>query len=404
MTKPFLAIGAVAGYALLMWMNPLRPSLRDGLRALRRYPALWAVFGLLGCGYACFDLSMGAFAFNEPLVWSLGSLKLEWPWSGAGSAPFWSLPPGALASAASEAILPALDATAGIFNNLVSTFPLSVFAAVALVLNAGGRQRVLLNALLKRYGRAGWIVHAGVFLCAIAASAKPILIFLHRSIESPVLDQWSQTGAWLAFLFEYLLGVYLQVYLILLSYCWVRGISFKHAHLADFAIRRSSFVLRWAVVVLALSSLLIDFPLILSKFPPLVTWLPRSEAALNRHIGLARAAIDGVLLLFASMQITLTFHSETLRGAWTAHWKFVARHFPTLAWLLVTAALNLYFVNAIDIVCRAGFGERTPAWVCWRLAYPWFAGMVGGWLLASWVCVFKRCEEGLDQWRESIPF
>ena len=36
-----LVAGAAVGYAVLMAVNPARPSLRDGLRCLRRYPRVW---------------------------------------------------------------------------------------------------------------------------------------------------------------------------------------------------------------------------------------------------------------------------------------------------------------------------------------------------------------------------
>ena len=35
------------GYVLLMWSNPVRASLRDGARAVQRYPALALVLGVL---------------------------------------------------------------------------------------------------------------------------------------------------------------------------------------------------------------------------------------------------------------------------------------------------------------------------------------------------------------------
>jgi hypothetical protein len=39
-----------------------------------------------------------------------------------------------------------------------------------------------------------------------------------------------------------------------------------------------------------------------------------------------------------------------------------------------------------------GVGEETFLGVMWTLFWPWIFGVVAGWLLASWVCLFKRCE------------
>ena len=49
-----LAAGAAAGYAAVMFVNPARPSLRDGARCLLRYKQIWAlpvVFGLCHSGF-----------------------------------------------------------------------------------------------------------------------------------------------------------------------------------------------------------------------------------------------------------------------------------------------------------------------------------------------------------------
>ena len=50
----WLVGGALAGYVVLMLTNPARPSLRDGLRCLRRYPQVWlwpAGFALAHSGF-----------------------------------------------------------------------------------------------------------------------------------------------------------------------------------------------------------------------------------------------------------------------------------------------------------------------------------------------------------------
>jgi hypothetical protein len=408
---PWLILGALAGYVLIMRVNPIRASLRDGLRALRRYPALWLTLGAFGFGYAIFDLAL-RFYFSHALppgmapifVWARAPFRAEWSWVSGTRDSLWSLPDGAAKAALHAALLPTLDGTAGLFNNLVSTFPLSALAALGLLLNLNGRQGVLFRALRRRFGRWGPAVHGAILLCALAAAVKPGLFVVIRYVPEQWLLQWSQVVVWLAFLFEYLFGIYVQVYLILLAYCWVRGLTFDRHHLVDFAIRRSSFVLRWAAVVMILSSLCIDLPLILKNFAPYASWMAQHQDAMNRGLVIAREALDGILLCFASVQITLTFHSESLRKALRNHLRFLGRNAWPLGWFLLLAASHFYLLQSADILCRGGLGEGTALWVSWKLLFPWLSGAVGAWLLASWVCVFRRCDTGRVQGENWIQF
>jgi hypothetical protein len=90
--------------------------------------------------------------------------------------------------------------------------------------------------------------------CALAALLKPALYVLlpklNLGLSGNVLLQWSSLIDWLSFFFEYLFGVCIQLYLILLVYMWVRAISFTRAHLLDVAIRRFNSVVKWAAIVM----------------------------------------------------------------------------------------------------------------------------------------------------------
>lgn len=87
----WLTLGALAGYAVMMKTNPVRDCLRNGWRAMRRYPALWWVFGALGFTNALFALGTRAYlaavlpvedrpvfvwmraAWRDPQLWLAGS-------------------------------------------------------------------------------------------------------------------------------------------------------------------------------------------------------------------------------------------------------------------------------------------------------------------------------------------
>jgi hypothetical protein len=382
-------------YAVVMITNPARASLRDGYRAVRRYRMLWVPLGVCGFAYALFQLALRVY-FSRVLP--VGERPgFRW-WS--ESAPAWSLDVVQVRAA----ILPALENVAGIFNNLVSTFPLAAVAAVLLLLNRGGHHVVLWRALRRRFGRAALLPYAGILVCAIAAIAKPFTYVVARHIDPLLWYQWAPVVVWLAFLFEYLFGVCLQLYLILMAYCWVRGIAFEHGHLLDFAIRRCGSVLKWAAVVMLLSSAFIDLPLILKNFPSFTGIFTDDPAKVDFRVGLARSILTAFLLATSTMQITLTFHSESLREALRDHLRFLFRHWWPYLWFLMIATLHFLLVALLDRAVQTAFGEGTAPGIAWQLFVPWLAAMVAAWLLASWVCLYRRCDTGRKQSENWIAF
>ncbi len=397
----WVVAGAVVLYVAAMLLNPARASLRDGFRAVRRYRMLWLPLGVCSFSYALFALAQRIYfhlvlpAAERPSFrwWGVAGRDPEFRLTGSPESA-WHLGPGTLAVHAREAMLPALENVAGIFNNLVSTFPLAAVAAVLLLLNRGGHHGVLWRALGHRFGKAALPAYAGILVCAVAAICKPFVYVVARHMDPMLWYQWSPVVVWLAFLFEYLLGVCIQIYLILLAYCWVRGIAFTHRHLLDFAIRRCSAVMKWAAVVMLLSSVFIDLPLILKNFPSFAGVFTDDGAKVDFRLGLARSILTGVLLATSTMQITLTFHSESLREALRDHLRFLRRHWWPYAWFLALAALHFHLLELLNRTMQAGFRDGTAPGIAWQLFFPWLAAMVAAWLLASWVCLYRRCDTG----------
>ena len=379
---------ALIGYALMMWTNPARDALRDGIRALRRYPSLWTIPGLFGFCAALFQLAQRIyFAFVLPadehpaFVWVDES--------------FWWLQREQLFAALRDSRLPAFETLAGIFNCLVATFPVSALAAILLLINRGGHQGVLIRALHQRLGIAGWAVHLGILVCALAAIAKPLLYIAPqllrlspKAVESFL--QWSRVVVSLSFLFEYLCGLFVQVYLLSLAFMWVRGSTFEPGRLIEFALHRFSYVVKWASLIMLLSVLFIELPLILRSFAPFAGWFPEQEAFAHR-LSIVRGLLGVFALVAATMQITLTFHSQSLSASLRDHRAFLRNHWWPFAWFVIVAALHCFSLHALQRIVAAGLGEGTAPWVLWTMLFPWIAGVVLGWLLASWVCVYKRC-------------
>ncbi len=388
--------GTLICYLLLMLGNPIRSSLVDGMRCVRRYATLWSVLALFGFCYAAFQLCLRVF-FHCVLP---DEMRPIFQWHRA-----WFLPDGQVMQILRECILPTAENVAGIFNNLVTTYPFSAFAAVLLLANWQGHLQTLHRALQKRFGRPGIGIYMAIAICALAAIAKPLVYLLLPLVGSTQIDpllvlQVSTIIDWLSFLFEYLFGVCIQLYLILLVYAWLRGLTFTHQHMLDFAIRRLGSVVKWAALVMAVSSTIINLPLILSTLPWFSDLIP-SEIVLDGIDRFSRPLLAVFLILFSTVQITLTFHSESLRKAIRDHLKFLTRNWRFVTWFLVIAAIHFLLLNFFNSFLLKGLGEGTAIVIAWELVFPLIEALLAAWLLASWVCLFKRCEAGridVDNW------
>jgi hypothetical protein len=224
---------------------------------------------------------------------------------------------------------------------------------------------------------------------AIAALIKPIVYWALRSwglLGGPELLQISASIDAFAFIFEYLLGVYIQVYLITVCFAWIRGLSFEEGELFRFAMRRFSYVLEWAGIVVLVSTLIVRLPLLLAYFmniPDVLDYLP-----------FERALMCGLIITFCSVQISLALHNETLREAIRAHREFVRSNLSRVGWFLLICALHFFFLTAMDAIVRGAIADRLLAKIAWESLFVVVRGFVTGWLLASWVCLFRRGERG----------
>src|SRR5690606_36003089 len=118
----------------------------------------------------------------------------------------WFLPDNELQSLLSSSIVPSLEGVAGIFNNLITTFPVASLAALFLLLNWNGHRTVLTHALKRRFGFSGWLLLLFIALCAMAALLKPLLYFFlpfsGRYMDKLDMFRIALGMDWLALLFE----------------------------------------------------------------------------------------------------------------------------------------------------------------------------------------------------------
>jgi hypothetical protein len=371
-------LGFCGGYVIVMFFNPVRQALRDGLRCITRYKRVWVTFVVLGFAYAVFQFS----TFTP--IQSTADLDL----GQVTSMPDWQWP--RLAEVWAEAPLPALENVAGIFDCATTTYPLSAIAAVLMLLNWRGVHGALWRALRKRSRILGFLIYLVVLLSALASIVKPVVFWQLPEWGGLVpvagLLQISATIDAVAFIFEYLFGVYIQVYLITVCFVWIRGLSFEEGELFRFAVRRFSYALKWAGIIVAVSTLLLRVPLLLAYFmniPNVLDYLP-----------LQRVLMCVLVISFASVQVSLALHNENLREAIRAHFQFVRRNFGRFGWFLFICAFHFFFIMACDAIVRGAIADRLVALLVWKFLFVCARGFITGWLLASWVCLFRQCETG----------
>jgi hypothetical protein len=371
-------LGFCVGYLLVMFFNPVRQALLNGFRCLLRFPRIWLAFVLFGLAYsvfqfATFNLIQGSAALDLTQITSLPSWR--WP---------------RLVDIWREAPLPAFESVAGLFDNATTTYPLSVIAAFLMIGNWRGLHGALRRALRKRFGFSGFFIYLVLLLSALASLLKPIVFWRLPKWGGVVpLNALLQTSAsvdTLAFIFEYLFGVYVQVYLIVVCFAWIRGLSFEEGELFRFAVRRFSFVLEWAGIVVLVSLLIVRAPLLLAYFmniPHVLDYLP-----------LQRTAMSILIICFASMQVSLALHNETLAEAFRAHGRFLRRNWGRFAWFILICAIHFFLIMACDAIARGAIADRLAALIVWKCFFVIGRGFITGWLLASWVCLFRHYETG----------
>lgn len=378
-------LGLIAGYVLVLLFNPVRLALRDGFRCIARFPRICLTFVLFGLGYSVFQFATFS-RFDDPA-------GLDW--MQLTSLPSWHWP--RLVEVWQQIPLPTLENIAGIFDNGTTTYPLSVIAALLVLFNWRGVHGALFGALRKRFRFTGFLIYLIVLLSAVASLVKPIVFWRLPEwgglVPEAGLLRISATIDAVAFVFEYLFGVYIQVYLIAVCLAWIRGLSFEEGELFRFAVRRFSFVLKWAGIVVVVWMIVVKIPLLLAYFVNIPNILD--------YFYYQRLAMCVLIICFASVQVSLTLHNEGLGDAMNAHGRFFRKNWSRFGWFLLVCALHFLIIMACDAVVRGAIADRTIPLIIWKCFFVTARGFVMGWLLASWVCLFRRYEteaDGKERW------
>lgn len=366
----WLLVPTLAVWTLALLCRPVRHAYLNGWRCVIRHPLIWKLPAGLTMAYGLFQAA--------------DFLLLTWRSESMPSLGTWNTP-GDFREIIFTSLFPATEALAAVFNCLTATFPLSSLVAVLVLLNLRGLAGELGRTLARLFGLKGRLLFVAIMLCAACAAVKPLLLL----ILPEIIAQWpfaetliSATAInALAFVFEYLLGTCFQIYLILVAVGWVRGAEFSPQKLMRFAVRRLGFVFKWALVIIVATILLVQLPMFAGF---VFTGVP---APAGTEFS-ARLILALAMLAFASVQIRLVLHSETLGRAFYSHLVFFRqRGFSFLLFLIAGYTLLLPWMVLSSLSC-AGFGE-TFLGLAGSVLAQMAAAIFSGWILASWVCFYK---------------
>ena len=252
-------------------------------------------------------------------------------------------------------------------------------------------------------------IHGGLVLSALAAVVKPVLFgglpSLNGYFGAAVLLRVGEGVDSLSFVFEYLLGVGVQIYLVLLCFAWVRGLTFDFDALRRFALRRFAFVVKWAVVVIvhqqggdqraAGSS---------RSFRP--AFDPRQADWTDGMIHATRWLLSTLpFRCFAPCRFFSFSTTNLCAERWEDHFRLLCRHGGHgLAGVIVAPCISSCSPWRTPS-CRSRWARWTWPAAGWNLlVHPLLWTALAGWFVASWVCLFRRCERNQPDADELVRF
>jgi hypothetical protein len=379
-TRAAFEIGAGGlGYLLLIFCNPVSRFFRDGLRIVNRHPRIWIWLAVLGCSYS---------VFQAVIAWRLGEFHVSlydlvnWP---AARSVDWNL-------AAKHSWLPTLELLSGVFNQVVVSFPASGLAALLFLMNWGGAHFNLIAEARVRLGVWWILVYLGVVICAFGAVAKPVFAigirWLNQFVDGLFLLRLGAVLDWLSFQFEYLFGLVVQIYLILLAFVWIRGIKSDPERVFALALRRTPHVVKWAGLMLLLSALFIHLPLLISYL-----WIGQftdfTSATVEYVDQTVRPLIAMILVFFCSVQIALVLHNQTLQKALQEHASLMRASWYRILWFVIVAGFHLFVLCWVGEAVLACYPVMSVPYVLASLLVSFAKAVVAAWLLTSWVCLYR---------------
>jgi hypothetical protein len=195
-----------------------------------------------------------------------------------------------------------------------------------------------------------------------------------------------------------LVGIFFLTYLMLMAYAWLRGLHFQRDKLLLVAMRRTGFVLKWSLPLATLAAVLIVLPLYLPLLVAPGSDLENIGSWFSTWIGLP--LITAIAFIHLPVQAILVFHNESLRDALRDGRRLMRAQWPPiLLFLLATYALFLLLAMGSNALTLQ-LGVESSAGLVVLIFAAGIEAMLAGWLIASWVCLYKSLSAG----RKEIPF
>ena len=214
----------------------------------------------------------------------------------------------------------------------------------------------------------GYLIYLVVLLSALASPAEADRFLAaagmgHGHDRERTCFKLPPTVDAVAFIFEYLFGVYIQVYLITVCLAWIKGLSFSEGDLFRFAVRRFSYVLKWAGIVVIVEhahrAAAAAPGLFRRSCPDVLDYLP-----------VERFLMSALIIAFCSVQISLVLHNETsARRLPRASGNLFGRNLFRFGWFLLICALHYFFLIACDAIVRGAIADRLVGVIVWKIIY-----------------------------------
>jgi hypothetical protein len=358
--------------------GPVRRALANGLRALFCYADLWRIPAMFGLGYAIFQVA--------------ATLLLQHRLGVSPALLSWGHPPSP-ADLIAAGWLAAAERTNAVFTVFVATFPLSAWFALVFLCNAGGLFAELVKAVRKRFTSiTSGLLICSVVLAAVAAIAKPFAYLLLPEVANHVPFYVPLTVNALSSAFEFCLGIYFLTYLMLMTHAWLRGIHFYRDRMRILAMRRTGYVLKWSLLMVVLAAIFVELPI----YAGMLT--APGESFYNQcewfSTWIGRSVVTAIALLYCPAQIILVFHNESLRQALRDARALIRRHWTSILPFLCSVYAAFFAIQmATDYGCAWAGGESLAGLGVRALA-ALIEAYLAGWLIASWVCLYKSLSTG----------
>jgi len=368
----FFALLLAVGYLLVLFCGPVAGPLGQALAILWRHPRITFIFV--------------GFAFSGALLREF--LHAWWLWgeradaSGDFAREWWTIfwqPPG-LRDLWILIWQPVLQNSLAVFHCAITAFPLSTPLAVVFLCNAGGLCGEILRQTWRRFHLLGIPLCVFALAAAVAAVIKPFFLWPpEAAFDWPAFVALREAALWLAFGFEYGLGVFIQVGVALRALEWLRGMQFEEGRLGRATARRFVVLWPWWLAVFFMGSTLLHLPRLMGWGEDTFPW---------RDVGFAV-----IMLILAPLQAILIFHNLRFGKALASCGKFQRHHAGVLFWFVGLTMIHWILLESATTwlgVALGGSSNLFGALARVLVTIPSAALMA--WMLCGWFCLFRKLD------------